>query len=237
MFNSINSEDISLYERHFAIENFTTEHQLKLKNAKILIVGVGGLGSPISIYLASAGIGNIGIIDNDIVSISNLQRQILYNHTEIGLNKIDIAESKLKLINPNLNVLKFNERLTNDNAENIISQFDIVVDGTDNFQTRYIIDEVSNKLNIPYVYGSIKEFTGQVSVFNYKDGISYKDLYPCDETNRDNSVIGVMGFTPAITGSLQVAEVIKIITGLGIVLSRKLLIFDSLKNQFKVLNI
>lgn len=237
MFNSLTNEEISLYERHFAIEDFTFEHQLKLKTAKVLIVGVGGLGSPISIYLTAAGIGTIGIIDNDIVSISNLQRQILYNHTEIGLNKTDIAESKLKLINPNLNIIKFNERLTNDNAEQIISQFDIVVDGTDNFITRYLIDDVSNKYKIPYVYGSIKEFTGQVSVFNFKDGISYKDLYPCEETNRDNSVIGVMGFIPAITGSLQVAEVIKIITGLGVVLSRKLLIFDSLKNQYKVLNI
>lgn len=230
-------DEKNLYQRHFAINQFTEEHQLRLKNSSVLVVGVGGLGSPITTYLAAAGIGKIGIIDDDIVSISNLQRQVIYSFDQLDKKKVLAAKERLTQINPYCIIETYDSILSENNASEIISHYDIVVDGTDNFKTRKTIDKITSSNSKPYVYGSINEFTGQVSVFNYQNCLSYSDLFPDSESVSQNNIIGVMGFVPGIIGSIQVGEVIKIITGIGETLSGKLLIFDALKNQYKIVNI
>ena len=215
------------YIRHFNLEEIGEKGQQKIKNSSVLIVGVGGLGSPISLYLAAAGVGRIGIIDNDIVSLSNLQRQILYSENDLGKAKVEIAKQKLLALNSDIIVDCYNTRLTNENAADIIPKYDIIVDGCDNYDTRYCIDDICSKLCKPYVYGSIGEFKGQISVFNYKDGKRYKDLFPNCQTTKQ-ALPGVMGVTPGIVGTIEAAEVIKIITGCGNVLTNKLLLIDIL---------
>lgn len=233
----LSEQEIEKYQRHFAIDGFSGEHQEKIKNARIMIIGAGGLGSPLAIYLTAAGIGTIGIMDDDIVSLSNLQRQILYNPSELGEKKVRIAESKLKMLNPETELIVYEERLTKTNL-NLLQGYDIIVDGSDNYQARYCIDEFCSKHKIPYVYGSIYEFTGQVSVFNTSSAGSYSDLYPNEFSDQnDNKMIGVMGFMPAFIASVQVGEVIKIITGLGEPLINKLLMVDLSKNLFKVISL
>ena len=215
------------YIRHINLKQIGETGQKKLQQSSVLIVGVGGLGSPISLYLTAAGLGRIGLIDFDTVSLSNLQRQILYTENDLGKPKVEIAYNKLKALNSELKIDIYNFKLTVDNAEEIISNYDIIVDGCDNFDTRYCIDDICNKLEKPYVYGSIGEFKGQVSVFNYKGSKSYRDLFP-ENYSVNNDLPGVMGVTPGITGTIQAAEVIKIITESGEVLRNKLLIIDIL---------
>jgi adenylyltransferase/sulfurtransferase len=177
-------------------------------------------------------------MDDDIVSESNLQRQILYNTDEIGKAKVNIAAQKLKALNPHTKFITYNHKLREDNAHEIISKYDIVVDGCDNLPTRYIIDSNCKKLDKVYVYGSIAEFTGQISVFNYKGGISYNDLYPySSEINNITQAKGVIGVLPGIIASLQANEVLKVICNYGEILSGKLLLFDSLKNHYIIVNI
>ncbi len=224
------------YTRHLAIDGFDEIHQLKLKNAKVLIVGTGGLGSPVSLYLSAAGVGTLGLIDNDVVSLSNLQRQVLYNEDEIGISKIELANKKLKSQNNNVIINLYNTRFTPENAIDIAKEYDIVVDCTDNFITRYLIDEVCEKLKKPFVYGSISGFSGQVSVFHLNSSISYTILFP-EKPEQPKNIIGVIGTTPAIIGSIQANEVIKIITGIGKTLSGKLLMINTKELKFDVLNI
>ncbi len=235
--NTLTKDDINRYNRHLIIPEFNIEHQQKLKNARVLVVGVGGLGSPLVTYLTAAGVGTIGIIDDDIVSESNLQRQVIYSQSDIGKSKVDCAESRMKGINPNVNVIKYANKLTKENAEGIISEFDIVCDGTDNYEARYVIDDICGKQSKPYVYASIAEFKGQASVFHYGTGKSYRDLYPQAPQETEKKDIGVIGALPGIIGSIQANETIKIITGLGETLDGKLLLFDALTMRFNLLGL
>lgn len=239
-YNKLSQEEISRYSRHLILPEVGLEGQLKLKNAKVLVVGTGGLGSPVILYLAAAGVGTIGLIDFDIVDESNLQRQIIHTTKDLKISKVTSASNKIKEINPNINVVSYNEKLTSQNAINIIKDFDIVVDGTDNFQTRYLVNDSCVILNKPFVYGSIFRFEGQVSVFNAYNGPCYRCLYPepppaglvpsCSEA-------GVIGVLPGIIGTIQANETIKLILEIGEVLKGRLLTFDALKMQFKELKL
>lgn len=220
------------YSRHYMLDEIGQSGQKKLSEAKVLIVGVGGLGSPIAIYLAGAGLGTIGIIDADVVNVTNLHRQVLYSSNQIGLPKVSCASERLKDLNPNVNVICYPYFLDEDNALEIISNYDIIVDGCDNFATRYIIDNICSKLHKPYVFGAITSFQGQVCVFNYNSKISYSQLFP-NIGEQDNQAVkrGVVGPTAAIIGSMQAAEVLKIICGFGDVLDGILFTYNVLNNE------
>ncbi len=226
------------YSRHLLLDDFSEKEQLKLKNAKVLVVGAGGLGSPILLYLVAAGVGTVGIIEDDTVSSSNLQRQILYQDADIGKEKIKIAYQKLQEQNPNCKVITYNKRLTQENANDIIINFDMVVDACDNFATRYVIDEMCYQQKKPYIYGSIEGFKGQVSIFNGLIGKRYIDLFPLPAKEIPFSQpVGVIGALPGVVGSIQAMEAIKIITNMGEPLYNKLLLIDLLNNHFTVIDL
>ena len=215
------------YNRQMILPEIGEEGQNKLSKAKVLIVGVGGLGSPIALYLAGAGVGCIGLIDDDVVSVSNLQRQVLYTEEEVGLPKAAQAKKRLEALNRDIKVEAYNMRLTDGNADDIISGYDIVVDGCDNFQTRYLINDTCRKLGKVYVYGAIRAFDGQVSVFNYNGGPNYRTLFPDEEMKlMPAPPKGVIGATPGLIGCVEAGEVLKIIVGYGEVLSGKLWYID-----------
>jgi len=223
------------YSRQIILDQIGTIGQNKLLDAKVLIVGMGGLGSPISLYLTGAGVGTIGIIDSDKVTTNNLHRQILYTELEVGLSKVEQAKTQLNLRNSDVRIIAYNEYLTIANVEKIFADYDIIIDGVDNFTTRYVIDAECKKQNKPYVYGAIKEFIGQVSVFNYKGGVSYSDVFT--NSKDDEKVYGLFGTIPGIIGILETNEVIKIITGMGEVLSNKLLQYDLLTNTQEIFDL
>jgi adenylyltransferase/sulfurtransferase len=238
-------EELSRYDRHIIIPDFGFEGQKKLKAAKVLVVGSGGLGSPSLLYLAAAGIGTIGIIDFDVVDDSNLQRQVLFGVDEIGKPKVEAAKRRLQSLNPHITINIHNQQLTSRNALDIIKDYDVVADGTDNFPTRYLVNDACVLLGKPNVYGSIFQFEGQVSVFNYNDqngdpGPNYRDLYP---TPPPPGLVpscaegGVLGVLPGIIGSLQALEVIKVITGIGETLSGRFFIFDALNFETRTFKI
>lgn len=211
---NFNFEEITRYSRQFSLEEIGIEGQIKIKQAKILVVGAGGLGCPVLQYLGAAGVGIIGIIDFDKIEIHNLHRQILFTVDDIGKSKAPTAAQKINAANPNVCCIVFNELLQESNAENIISQFDIVVDGSDNFLTRYLVNDVCVQLNKPLVYGSILKFEGQLAVFNYKGGKNLRDIYPDHPSPEDVpscSENGVMGFVPGIIGVYMAGAVIQII--------------------------
>ncbi len=231
------------YSRHIKIPEFNLDGQKKLKQSKVLVIGAGGLGSPLLLYLAAAGIGTLGIVDGDKVDISNLQRQVLYASDQVGLAKAAVAARQVEKINPFVKVNVHEVFLNTSNALNILADYDVIVDGTDNFPTRYLVNDACVILSKPLVYGSIYQFEGQVSVFNMQDseggrGPNYRDLFPeppppgmvpsCAEG-------GVLGVLPGIIGSMQANEAIKIITGIGETLSGRLFIFDAL--QFKTVTL
>jgi molybdopterin/thiamine biosynthesis adenylyltransferase/rhodanese-related sulfurtransferase len=230
--------EIERYSRHIAIPEIGIEGQTKLKAAKALIIGAGGLGSPLGLYLAAAGVGKIGIVDFDNVSYSNLQRQILYTGNDVGMPKAETAKEKLKAINPNIDIEIYDEKLTSDNALQIIKDYDIVADGSDNFATRYLVNDACVLLKKPVVYGSILRFEGQVSVFDSSIGPCYRCLFPeppnqgevpsCEEG-------GVLGVLPGIIGSIQANEVIKYFLGKGELLIGRLLMLDALAMRFREL--
>lgn len=212
------------YNRQIILSEIGEEGQKRLKEARVLIIGVGGLGSPIALYLAGAGVGHIGLVDDDVVSESNLQRQVLYTEGEVGLPKAIQAQKRLKALNGTLQIDAYPTRLTSDNAASIMADYDIIVDGCDNFATRYLINDVCVRLNKIYVYGAIRAFDGQVSVFNYRGGKTYRDLFP-DEAgmlSMPHPPKGVLGVTPGLVGCVEAGEVLKIICGYGEVLSGKL---------------
>lgn len=227
----LNSEEIKQYSRHLLVHEIGELGQKKLKLAKVLIIGAGGLGSPILQYLTAAGIGNLGIIDHDNVDISNLQRQVLFNHDDIGKNKAEVAGRKLGLLNPHIKFHIFNFALSPENALDIFNEFDIIVDGSDNFPTRYLVNDASMIAGKPLVFGSIFKFEGQVSLFNYEKGPSYRCLFPNPPSPGEVpncSEIGVLGVLPGIIGSFQANEVLKLVLGIGENLSGKLLTFNAL---------
>jgi len=236
---SLSPEENNQYNRHLILDEIGESGQLKLKQAKVLVIGAGGLGCPILQYLTAAGVGNIGIIDHDTVDQSNLQRQILYTHDDIGEYKAEVAANKLSRLNPFVNFEIFVQRLTSEIAVELFSKYDIIVDGSDNFPTRYLVNDASVLTNKPVVFGSIFKFEGQVSVFNYNNGPTYRCLYP--NAPKPNEVpncseIGVLGVLPGIIGSLQANEVLKMICVIGEVLSGKLLTYNALTMQQLVLS-
>lgn len=217
------------YDRQTILPEIGEEGQKKLLDAKVLIVGVGGLGSPIALYLAGAGVGCIGLVDDDVVSISNLQRQVLYSEKELGKSKAICAAERLSALNSEIKVQPYSTRLTEDNARDIIREYDMVVDGCDNFATRYLINDICIQQGKPYIYGAICGFEGQVSVFNFgKRKKSYRDLYPDEEEMKrmPPPPKGVMGITPAVVGSIEATEVLKVIGGFGDVLAGELWTID-----------
>ena len=227
------------YSRHHLLAEIGKEGQERLHRASVLIVGVGGLGSPLALYLTAACVGRIGLMDDDVVSITNLQRQILYNEGQVGASKVACAQETLSHLNSETVIETHPYRLTDANAMEIISRYDVVLDGCDNHATRYVLDACCEKLHKPYVYGSIGEFNGQVSVFHYGRGFRYADLYPdrIDLESKPQRVSGVMGVVPGIIGSIEAAEAIKIITGAGQTLDGRLLVMDALSMNFQILEI
>lgn len=217
------------YDRQMILPEIGEEGQKKLLDAKVLIVGVGGLGSPIALYLAGAGVGCIGLVDDDVVSISNLQRQVLYSEKELGKSKAVCAAERLSALNSEIKVQPYSTRLTEDNARDIIGEYDMVVDGCDNFTTRYLINDICIEQGKPYIYGAICGFEGQVSVFNFGNRKkSYRNLYPDEEEMKrmPPPPKGVMGITPAVVGSIEATEVLKVIGGFGDVLAGELWTID-----------
>jgi sulfur-carrier protein adenylyltransferase/sulfurtransferase len=232
----LSNDDFSRFTRHFSLAEIGQEGQEKIKNARVLVIGAGGLGSPLLIYLAAAGIGTIGIVDDDVVSSSNLQRQILFTTAEVGLKKVEVASLKLSALYPEIEIQIFDLRLNEENAENLFKNYDIIADCTDNYKTRALIGEVSARLNKPLAFASVLNYEGQISVFNCRGGPAYKDLYPNvpkDGIYKENE-IGLLGVLPGIAGTLQANEIIKIITGYGEIISGKLLVFNIQENRFNL---
>nr|YP_010903553.1 molybdopterin biosynthesis protein [Hypnea cryptica]WCH56006.1 molybdopterin biosynthesis protein [Hypnea cryptica] len=230
-------EDYMIYARHLTLDKLNTEGQLRLKNAKILVIGAGGLGCPAIIYLVLSGIGYIGIVDDDIISKSNIHRQILYNKSHIKKLKTKVAEYNLKKMNPECNISTYSEKIDRKNAKQLIKNYDIILDTCDNFNTRYLIDDICKKLHKVHIYGAIENFEGHISVFNYKNGPRYSDLYPYNLQLKDKPCTGVLNVLPGIIGILQATEAIKIITGIGKVLSGYLLVYNILNISFKKIKI
>ena len=224
------------YQRHLSLPEVGEEGQLKLLDAKVLLLGAGGLGSPAALYLAAAGVGTIGIINMDVVDESNLQRQILHNVDRVGDRKVDSAKKTLTALNPDVNVVTYDARLGADNIMEILDGYDVVVDGADNFPSRYLLNDASVKLGIPVVHGSIFRFEGQVTVFDPKNGPTYRDMLPEPppaEFAPSCAEAGVLGVLPGIVGSIQALEAIKLILGLGEGLSGRLVAFDALDMTFR----
>lgn len=237
---SLTNDEKIRYKRQLTVPDIGETGQKRLKRASVIVIGAGGLGSPVLMYLAAAGVGRIGIVDSDEVSTSNLQRQILYTSDDITKPKAETAAGRLRLINPHVDVTAYPVRFTDENAMSIIAGYDIAVDCTDNYSTRYILSDATLHAGIPLVYGAVREFMGQVSVFNYRGGPSYRDLYPEEmhaTSGEKPGPPGVMGPLPGIIGAVEAAEVIKIITGSGDVLSGRLLQADMLNLRIDIISL
>lgn len=231
----LSKEEKIQYDRHLILSEIGLKGQEKLKQAKVLVIGAGGLGCPVLQALTAAGVGTIGIIDDDIVDQSNLQRQILYTHKDIGVSKVVSAINRLSNMNPFVQFNAFQERLTKDNALTIFSVYDIIVDGSDNFPTRYLVNDAAIITGKPVVFGALYKFEGQLSVYNYQGGPSYRCLFPDPPQIGEMpncSEIGVLGVIPSIIGALQANEVIKMICGIGEILSGKLLSINALSLEW-----
>ena len=236
--NSLSKDDYIRFDRQIMLPEIGVEGQTRIKNAKVLLIGAGGLGSPLALYLAAAGVGEIGLVDHDVVDVSNLQRQILYTTDDIGLPKVMCAKKRLLALNPEIKIYAYQTMLTEDNALDIIRDYDLVVDGTDNFETRFLVNDACVFLNKPNIYASIYRFEGQATVFGMRGGPCYRCLYPepppaglvpsCSE-------IGVLGILPGLMASIQGTEVIKLITGAGDSLSGRLLTYDALAMRLQEL--
>ena len=237
---SLSPEQRNRYQRHLLLPEVGETGQLKLLDSKVLLLGAGGLGSPAALYLAAAGVGTLGIIDMDVVDASNLQRQILHNTDRIGERKVDSAKKTLTLINPDVNVVTHDVRLGADNILDIIDGYDVIVDGTDNFPTRYLVNDASLLKRIPVIHGSIFRFEGQVTVFNPYEGPCYRCLLPEPppaELAPSCSEAGVLGVLPGIVGSLQAVETIKVLLGIGDTLQGRLLAYDALEQSFRTFKV
>lgn len=236
----LTNDEVRRYSRHLIIPDVGMVGQKRLKNAKVLVIGAGGLGSPALLYLAAAGVGTLGIIDDDVVDESNLQRQVIHGQSDIGRPKVESAAAAVAEINPHVTVITHNERLDNDNVLDIFSGYDLILDGTDNFATRYLVNDAAVILGKPYVWGSIYRFEGQVSVFWAQEGPQYRDLYPeppppgmvpsCAEG-------GVLGVLCSSIGSIMVTEAIKLLTGIGEPLIGRLMVYDALEMRYSTLKI
>src|SRR5215467_7660538 len=237
---SLSNEEILRYSRHLIMPEVGMEGQLKLKQARVLCIGAGGLGSPLALYLGAAGVGTLGIVDFDVVDFTNLQRQVVHGTSDVGRKKLDSAADTLREINPNVEVRKFDTRLSSANALELFREFDIIADGTDNFPTRYLVNDACVLTGRPNVYGSIFRFEGQASVFATKKGPCYRCLYPeppppglvpsCAEG-------GVLGILPGLVGVIQATEAIKLILGAGEPLIGRLVLYDALTMRFRELKL
>ena len=230
--------DMERHARHLVLPNVGLEGQEKLASARVLVIGAGGLGSPVLLYLAAAGIGTIGIVDDDVVDISNLQRQIIHRTEDVGSKKVDSARARLLALDPNIEVEVYPNRLNPENALSVLKGWDVVVDGTDNIPTRYLIDDACHLLSIPWVYGSIHRFEGQVSVFSTEQSRCYRDLFPEAPPAgalQNCADAGVFGVLPGVVGSIQATEVIKRILGLETNLVGSLLLYDALEMSTRML--
>lgn len=238
--SDLSPDELQRYSRHLTLPEFGREGQEKLKNSSVLLVGAGGLGSPAAMYLAAAGVGRIGLVDFDNVEASNLQRQILYGTNDVGRPKLEAASERLGDLNPHVEVNRHELRLTSENALDIIDDYDIVADGTDNFPTRYLVNDACVMTGTPNVYASIFRFEGQVSVFATEDGPCYRCLYeepPPPGLVPSCAEGGVLGILPGFIGTLQATEVIKMLTGIGEPLIGRLLMVDALDMNFRTLNV
>ncbi|HEY7860606.1 MAG TPA: molybdopterin-synthase adenylyltransferase MoeB [Gemmatimonadaceae bacterium] len=236
----LSNEEIFRYSRHLILPEVGLEGQKKLKRARVLLVGVGGLGSPAALYLAAAGVGTLGLVDFDVVDATNLQRQVLHGTSAIGKRKLDSARERIEDLNPNVHVEAHETSLTSRNALEIIGTYDIVIDGTDNFQTRYLVNDACVLLGKPNVYGSIYRFEGQASVFATKDAPCYRCLFrepPPPGLVPSCAEGGVLGVLPGIIGTIQTTEALKIILGIGETLEGRLLLVDALRMKFRTLNL
>jgi adenylyltransferase/sulfurtransferase len=230
----LNIQEYLRYVKPMQLPEIGCEGQEKIKNAKVLVIGAGGLGCPVLQYLATSGVGTIGMVDFDMVELSNLHRQILYNENHIGAPKPTTASEILKKTNPHIEYIPFEEKITSDNCERILSEFDIIVDGCDNFKTRYLVNDTCVKLGKPLVYGSILKFEGQIAVFNNKGSKNLRDLFPEPPNPKDVpncSLNGVLGTLPGIIGTMMAHETLKIITNLPC-LTNELIIFNTLEWKF-----
>lgn len=233
--NKLTQEELKRYSRHLVLENFGFNAQVKLKATRVLVIGAGGLGCPVLLYLAAAGIGTIGIVDDDLIDESNLQRQVLYASDDVEKPKAEVAGAKLKALNPFIRINIYPIRLTSENCLGIVNEYDIIIDGSDNFPTRYLVNDACVLSHKPLVYGSILKYEGQVAVFNVLSGnqrsVNYRDLFP-EPPNADVvpncEQAGVLGVLPGIIGSMMAAEAIKLSTSTGELLVNQLLIFDLL---------
>ncbi|OFW12146.1 MAG: molybdenum cofactor biosynthesis protein MoeB [Acidobacteria bacterium RIFCSPLOWO2_02_FULL_59_13] len=236
----LSNEEVLRYSRHLIMPEVGMEGQLKLKRAKVLLIGAGGLGSPLSLYLAAAGVGKLGLVDFDVVDFTNLQRQVIHSTADVGRSKLESAKESLQGLNPNIEIVTYEIQLSSANALELFREYDIIADGTDNFPTRYLVNDACVLLGKPNVYGSIFRFEGQASVFATKDGPCYRCLYPeppppglvpsCAEG-------GVLGILPGLVGIIQATEVVKLILGNGTPLIGRLLLVDALEMKFRELKL
>lgn len=241
----MNSHLYERYERQIILAELGEEGQQRLAQAKVLVVGAGGLGCPVLQYLAAAGTGVLGIVDDDVVALNNLHRQVLYSVTDIGSSKAETAARKLNRLNPEIQITPYNTRLTTENALDLIDEFDIIVDGTDNFSSRYMINDASVLTGKPLVHGAISQFEGQVAVFNYSsqqdpERINYRDIFPhppSEDEVLNCAEAGVLGVLPGIMGSMMANEAIKMITGIGEVLAGRLLTYNALNSRVYILSL
>lgn len=237
---NLSHQEVQRYSRHLIMPEVGYEGQKKLKHAKVLLIGIGGLGSPLALYLAAAGVGTLGIVDFDTVDYTNLQRQIIHSTEAVGKSKLESATQRIAGLNPEVNIITFETSITSENALDIIKDFDIVVDGTDNFPTRYLLADASVFLKKPLVFGSIYRFEGQITVFDSSKGPCYRCLYsepPPPSLVPNCAEGGVIGVLPGIIGTLQTNEIIKLILGIGKPLIGRLLLFDALDMNFRELKI
>ena len=238
MDDQLSPEERARYARHLILPEMGEEGQKKLKKSSVIVVGAGGLGSPTLLYLAAAGVGKIGIIDDDKVDITNLQRQVIHSTAAVGSLKVESAANRIRELNPEIEVIEHNIRIDVNNALELLSDWDVVIDGTDNFPTRYTINDACEILEKPWVFGSIHRFEGQVTVFNYDGGPNYRDLFPNappPELAPNCAEAGVLGVLPGIVGSIQSAEAIKLLLGVGDSLSGKLMVIDAKSMKTRLL--
>lgn len=235
-YTNLTKSEFKQYARHLILPSIAMDGQKRLGKARVLCVGIGGLGSACLLYLAAAGIGTIGIIDNDLVEKSNLQRQIIYQMTDIGQKKVECAQRNIQKINSKCKIESYYDILNIHNVMQIVPKYDVIVDGTDNLESRHIISNACYTFNKPHIYGALSEFEGQISVFNYQGGPNYQDFFSqtiTTQTTKACSINGVLGMLPGIIGSLQAIEVIKIVVGINNILSGSILIFNALSTSFK----
>src|SRR5215212_869889 len=236
----LTGDELRRYGRHLVLDEVGTEGQRRLKSARVLLVGAGGLGSPAALYLAAAGVGTLGLVDFDAVDITNLQRQVIHGTRDIGRPKLDSASDRIRDLNPNVHVVQFDTALTSENALAIARDFDVIVDGTDNFPTRYLVNDTCVILGKPNAFGSVLRFEGQASVFATENGPCYRCLFrepPPPGLVPSCAEAGVLGVLPGLVGTIQATEAIKLILGVGATLAGRLLLVDALRMSFRTIRL